>query len=77
MFKLVVVDLDGTLLRSDKSISDFTLKVLKECRNRGLFIAIATARSEISAQGPIAKVQPDIIISSSGAKQLLGSFCIA
>mgnify|MGYP000931015433 CR=1 FL=1 len=67
MFKLVVVDLDGTLLRSDKSISDFTLKVLKGCRNRGLFIAIATARSEISARGPIAKVQPNIIISSSGA----------
>ncbi len=30
--KLLLFDLDGTLLRSDKTISQATLKALQECR---------------------------------------------
>lgn len=42
--KMVALDLDGTLLRSDKSISPRTLRVLHLLRCRGVEIAIATAR---------------------------------
>ena len=47
--QLLVFDLDGTLLRSDKNISDRTLEAIARCREKGLRIAVATARSEQSA----------------------------
>ena len=31
--KAIVLDLDETLLHSDGSISEYTLRVLQECRN--------------------------------------------
>ena len=43
-WKAVVLDLDGTLLHSDGSISEYTLKVLQECKRRGMLIVVATAR---------------------------------
>lgn len=42
--KLIVSDLDGTLLRSDKTISEFTDNILKKCRDAGIYLAFATAR---------------------------------
>lgn len=47
-YKLLLFDLDGTLLKSDKSISEQTLSVLNECRNKGLMIGVGvTAFSQI------------------------------
>ena len=34
--KLLLFDLDGTLLRSDKTISDRTLKAINKCRKQGV-----------------------------------------
>ena len=34
--RLVAVDLDGTLLHEDKSISDYTLKVLRNIVKKGI-----------------------------------------
>jgi len=42
--KLIVVDLDGTLLTSDKTITEFTKQTLEKCRRQGILTAIATAR---------------------------------
>jgi hydroxymethylpyrimidine pyrophosphatase-like HAD family hydrolase len=42
--KLIVTDLDGTLLRSDKAISSYTSEVLRRCRARGIKLVFATAR---------------------------------
>ena len=44
MVKLLVTDLDNTLLRRDKTVSDFTLDVLANCRQQGVKLAIATGR---------------------------------
>ena len=44
MIKLIVTDLDGTLLRSDKSVSEYTASVLSHCRENGIKIVFATAR---------------------------------
>lgn len=65
--KLLLFDLDGTLLRNDKTISDNTLRVLKKCREKGLLIGVSTSRSEKNSMTFIAKLCPDIIISSGGA----------
>lgn len=52
--KMVVMDLDGTLLRSDKSISDRTLKALNMLNSKGIKLVIATAR----AKRHVAKLLP-------------------
>jgi len=42
--KMIVTDLDGTLLRSDKTISKRSKAVLNKCRERGIKVVYATAR---------------------------------
>ena len=46
---MIVLDLDGTLLRDDQTISEYTISTLKKCRESGIKIIYATARG-ISAQ---------------------------
>lgn len=42
--KMIVTDLDRTLLRTDKTISDYTADVLKRCLEKDIKIVLATAR---------------------------------
>lgn len=42
--KMIVLDLDRTLLRQDKTVSDYTIKILNECKRIGIKLAIASAR---------------------------------
>jgi len=65
--RLLLFDLDGTLLRSDKTISQTTLKALQKCRDKGILIGVSTSRSEQNALSFIAELQPDILIVSGGA----------
>ena len=46
MIKAVITDLDRTLLRTDKTISQYTAAVLHECHNRGILLMAATARPQ-------------------------------
>lgn len=64
--KLILTDLDGTLLRSDGSISERTKQVLKECQERGIFVVIATARYWIGAERYIKEIKPDYEITTDG-----------
>ena len=41
---LIVTDLDGTLLRTDKTISAGTQSILHRCREKGIKIVYATGR---------------------------------
>lgn len=41
-YKVIALDLDDTLLRSDKSISENTIKTLQKAQSQGFSIAIAT-----------------------------------
>ena len=47
MIRLILTDLDHTLLHQDGSIPDKTLHILSECRKKGIRFAIATARDWI------------------------------
>lgn len=66
-YKLLLFDLDGTLLRSDKSISDHTINVLEQCRQRGMLIGVSTSRSEKNSLQYLTKLNPEILICSGGA----------
>ena len=65
--KLLLFDLDGTLLQSDKTISDKTLAALKKCREKGILIGVSTSRSEQNSLMHLNELKPDILISSGGA----------
>ena len=66
MCRLILSDLDHTLLRSDGSISDHTLDVLRSCREKGILFAIATARYWIGAEKYIDLLKPDYEITTDG-----------
>lgn len=65
--RLLLFDLDGTLLRSDKTISQATGKALYGCREKGILIGVSTARGEQNALPFIEELQPDVLITSGGA----------
>jgi Cof subfamily protein (haloacid dehalogenase superfamily) len=68
--KLIVTDLDNTLLRRDITISDYTIDVLKRIRNRGVLLAFATARDfrfVTEHITPLSGIKPDILIADNGA----------
>ncbi|MCL2159218.1 MAG: HAD family hydrolase [Oscillospiraceae bacterium] len=44
--KMIVTDLDNTLLRKDKTISEYTRSVFGKCRKARLLTVFATARPE-------------------------------
>ena len=57
-WKAVILDLDGTLLRSDSSVSEYTLKVLQECKDRENLVIIATERFWLKAEKYIDIISP-------------------
>ena len=65
--KMIVTDLDGTLLRTDKTISDYSLSVFTGCRNAGIITAVATGRLGIEVKRFVDILQPDIVITDDGA----------
>lgn len=74
--KLLLFDLDGTLLKSDKTISDFTLNILREIRKKGTLIGISTSRSEKNTLCFLKDLKPDILIASGGSLVKKGEECI-
>ena len=66
--RAAVMDLDGTLLRSDKRISSFTKEILDRVRSAGIHIIFATARPPESALRLVASAAPNApLICSNGA----------
>lgn len=65
--KLIITDLDFTLLHTDKSISEYTKSVFKKCSDYGISTAIATARYQIGAEEFINILKPDFEITTDGA----------
>ena len=43
-YRMVALDLDGTLLQPDHTVSNETVDYLRALHNKGLIIAIATGR---------------------------------
>ena len=65
--QILLFDLDGTLLRNDKTISEYTLEILSKCKEYGYLIGISTSRGEQNCLGFLRELKPDILISSGGA----------
>ena len=73
--KMIVTDLDGTLLRENKTVSKFTKSALHRCRDAGIKTIFATGRGENSICG-VERVVPaglfDGYILNNGALAVAG-----
>ena len=83
MKTLYVSDLDGTLLRSDETTSDFTNKTINELVSRGMLFSYATARSYVTsrkvtkgidAKIPLIVYNGAFVIDNASGKLLLSNF---
>jgi len=64
---MIALDLDGTLLHDDKTLSDFTLAQLRRCQAMGIKVVFATGRSETGASRFFEQFDADGTITSGGA----------
>jgi len=64
--KLIVTDLDFTLLRTDKNISKYSQNIIRKCSDYGTSTAIATARYRIGAERYLNIIKPDFEITTDG-----------
>ena len=66
--KMIVFDLDGTLLRSNKTISDRSRLYLKDLKEQGYVTVIATGRMYESMRDVVKDFEfVDYIITDAGA----------
>ncbi len=65
--KAIAIDLDGTLLDSRQRISPYTIKVLQECRQRGIKLVIATGRNHYSARRLARDLEPVSFVTNNGS----------
>ena len=70
--KTIVVDLDRTLLRADKTLSAYTAKVLQRCKETGIGIMVATARPLRTAKPYCEITDFDAMVVSNGARIIFG-----
>jgi Cof subfamily protein (haloacid dehalogenase superfamily) len=65
--RMLVTDLDKTLLKSDKTISEITIESLRKLKNKDIRIAIATARPARTADSYLKRINGDAAILLNGA----------
>ena len=63
---LILSDLDGTLFRNDKSISDFTKKTIAQAQKKGILFGISTSRALVNASKFLEGIAPDVLITNGG-----------
>ena len=66
----VIVDLDRTLLRTDKSISDYTLGVLRDWQQAGAYLFAATARPERAIADYRRMIDFQAVTTLNGAREI-------
>ena len=68
MYKLVAIDLDGTLLNSYGEVSENTRKALKKIKNSGIEVVLASGRPISSTESLAVELGVDnYLISGNGA----------
>lgn len=75
--KLIVTDLDRTLLRDDKTISDYTAGTLAELARRGILFVIATARPIRTVREQLSFLSFDGAVYHNGAVITAGERIVA
>ena len=67
--KVIVTDLDGTLLNPQHKNSDYTKSIFQELHNQNYLIVVATGRHHLDAMAIISTLDvPVYLVSSNGAR---------
>lgn len=67
-YDLLAIDLDGTLLRSDRTISDTSVAAIRVAREAGLLVVICTGRGLVESRFALDRIdQRDPVIVAGGA----------
>lgn len=69
--KVIITDLDRTLLHTDKTISDYTIDILQKCRQQGFYVLGATARPLRTVKTYMKQVHFNAITTLNGACTIL------
>lgn len=75
--KMIVNDLDRTLLRNEETISEYSLSVLRQCRKSGIKVIYATGRGGRSARSVAPCEYFDGKITQGGAVVTVGEDIIS
>jgi len=75
--KAIAVDLDNTMLRSDETISDYSLAAMERIRATGVLLFVATGRSRMQADEFIRQLHPDGVAAFCGAFVEVGNRVLA
>ena len=67
-YSIVFTDLDGTILKNDKTITERTSRVLKGLKDKGILWVVATARPEIAINFYEEIKSADALITLNGAR---------
>ncbi len=70
-WRAVVVDFDRTLLRTDKTVSAYTVRVLRELRREGIRLFAATARPERAITAYCETIAFDAVTTLNGARTVI------
>jgi HAD superfamily hydrolase (TIGR01484 family) len=67
-YDVLVIDLDGTLLRSDGSVSPRNMKAVHKARQAGLEVVVATGRALNESREVLEAIQHDgLVVAAGGA----------
>ena len=67
-YRAVIVDFDRTLLHTDKTISDYTVKMLRTWQDAGARLFAATARPERAITEYCRQIPFDAVTTLNGAR---------
>ena len=76
-YKAIITDLDRTLLRTDKTLSEYTVSVLRKAKKQGVYIIAATARPKRTAEEFNLLVGFDAMVCLNGAESTVGHTVIS
>ena len=65
--KMILTDLDETLLHTDKTISPYTIEIFNRCKEKGLLVGFCTSRGKVNIKSFIEKIKPQIVVCNNGA----------
>lgn len=71
MYKLIALDMDGTLLREDKTISEATKKAIQQAKKKGVKVVLASGRPLEGIERYLEELdllsEDDFVVSFNGA----------
>lgn len=70
MYKLIAIDLDGTLLNDEKNIPSENIKIINELINKGYEVVFATGRRYLAARQFIDCFKEDLVIVANNGNMV-------